>query len=54
VGAAVILGRRALVNLPTVLIALVTLALLLVPTKIPEPVLIMTAGVVELVLWGTS
>lgn len=53
-GAAVILGRRALVDLPTVLIALVTLALLLVPRKIPEPVLIIAAGVVGLVLRGTS
>jgi len=49
-GAAVILGRRALMDGPTVLIALVTLALLLVPKKIPEPVLILAAGVVGLVL----
>jgi chromate transporter len=51
-GAAVILGRRALVDLPTILIALVTLALLLIPRKIPEPVLIVAAGVVGLVLRG--
>jgi len=49
-GAAVILGRRALMDGPTILIALVTLGLLLVPRKIPEPVLILTAGVVGLVL----
>jgi len=52
-GAAVILGRRALVDLSTILIALVTLALL-VPRRIPEPVLIIAAGVVGLVLRGTS
>jgi len=52
-GAAVILGRRALVDGPTILIALVTLALLLVPKKIPEPVLILAAGIVGLVLKGT-
>jgi chromate transporter len=52
-GAAVILGRRALVDVSTILIALVTLALL-VPRKIPEPVLIIAAGVVGLVLRGTS
>jgi len=52
-GAAVILGRRALTDGPTILIALVTLALLLVPKKIPEPVLIVAAGIVGLVLKGT-
>ncbi len=51
-GAAVILGRRALMDGPTILIALVTLALLLLPTKIPEPVLIVAAGIVGLVLKG--
>src|SRR2546422_3616588 len=48
-GAAVILGRRALLDGPTILTALVTLALLLVPKKIPEPVLILAAGIVGLV-----
>ncbi len=51
-GAAVILGRRALLDVPTILIALVTLALLLAPRKIPEPVLILAAGVIGLVLQG--
>src|SRR2546425_3911592 len=51
--AAVILGRRSLLDLPTILIALVTLALLLVPKKIPEPVLILAAGLVGLVLKGS-
>ena len=51
-GAAVILGRRSLVDLPTIVIALVTLALLLAPRKIPEPVLIVAAGLVGLVLKG--
>jgi chromate transporter len=49
-GAAVILGRRSLLDLPTVLIALATLALLLAPRKIPEPVLIVAAGLVGLAL----
>ena len=51
-GAAVILGRRALMDVPTILIALVTLALLLAPKKIPEPVLIIAAGLIGLVLRG--
>ena len=53
-GAAVILGRRSLLDMPTILIALVTLTLLLVPKKIPEPVLIVAAGLVGLVLQGRS
>jgi chromate transporter len=53
-GAAVILGRRSLVDLPTALIALATLALLLAPRKIPEPVLIVVAGFVGLVLRGAG
>jgi chromate transporter len=53
-GAAVILGRRSLLDLPTILIALVTLALLLAPRKIPEPVLIVAAGLVGLVLKGAA
>jgi len=51
-GAAVILGRRSLVDIPTILIGLATLAFLLVPRKIPEPVLILAAGLVGLLLKG--
>lgn len=53
-GAAVILGRRSLLDLPTILIALVTLALLLASRKIPEPLLIVAAGLVALVLKGAT
>src|SRR5215831_15496955 len=49
-GAAVILSRRALVDVPTVLIALVTLAALLWLKKVPEPLLIVLAGVAGIVL----
>jgi len=49
----VILGRRGLMDVPTILIALATLALLLVPKKIPEPVLILAAGLLGLVLKGS-
>jgi len=51
-GAAVILGRRSLMDIPTILIGLATLAFLLVPKKIPEPVLILAAGLVGLLLKG--
>ena len=49
-GAAYILARRSLIDLPTVLIAGVTFALLTRTKRIPEPLLIMTAGVVGMLL----
>ncbi len=53
-GAPVILGRRSLVHLSTILIAAVTLALLLAPRTIPEPVRIVAAGLVGLELTGVA
>jgi chromate transporter len=53
-GAAFVLGRRALIDVPTVLIALGTLALLVKVKKIPEPLLIVGAGAVGLALSGMS
>src|SRR5712664_744642 len=49
-GAAVILSKRALMDLPTVLIALISLAVLLGFKKTPEPILIVGAGVAGVVL----
>lgn len=51
-GAAFVLGRRALFDVPTVLIAIVTVALLLKFKKIQEPLLIAAAGVVGMLLKG--
>lgn len=42
-GAVVVLGRRALIDLPTLLICIVTLALTL-RAKVPEPLVILAAG----------
>ncbi len=53
-GAAVILGRRALVDFPSVLIALAALGLLITPRRLPEPVLILAAGVAGLLLHGAA
>jgi chromate transporter len=53
-GAAVILGRHALVDVPTVLIAVITLAVLLRFRKVPEPLLIVAAGVIGVCLRGNS
>lgn len=44
-GAAFVLGRRALIDIPTVLIAFVTLALLIKVKKLNEPMLIVGAGI---------
>jgi chromate transporter len=49
-GAAFILGRRALVDVMTVGIAFATLAALFAVKKLPEPVLIVVAGIVGLAL----
>jgi len=49
-GAAVILSRRALIDVPTILIGVVTLAALLVLKKVPEPVLILVAGAIGVLL----
>ncbi len=50
-GAAFILGRRALIDLPTVLIALATFVLLRSGKRIPEPLLILGAGITGLLLF---
>jgi len=51
-GAAFILGRRSLIDLPTVSIAVITFALLsFKKIKIPEPLLILAAGVAGLLLF---
>ena len=52
-GAVFVLARRAVHDLPTAVIALGTL-LLLIKWKIPEPLLIVAAGVVGLVLYPHS
>jgi chromate transporter len=48
-----VLGRRAIVDGPTVAISLVSLALLVFARKLPEPVLILAAGATGLLLRGT-
>ncbi len=53
-GAAVILSRRALMDVPTVLMALISFAVLLGFKKVPEPLLILAAGVAGVVLHHRS
>jgi chromate transporter len=49
-GAAVILGKRSLVDIPTLMIGLITFVVLVKLRKVPEPVLILIAGVIGLLL----
>lgn len=49
-GAAVILTRRAVVDVPTILIALVAFGVLLASKKVPEPSVIAAAGIVGVAL----
>lgn len=51
-GAAYILARRSLIDLVTVLIALVTFAVLSYTKKIPEPPLILAAGALGIIVHG--
>ncbi|HET9552670.1 MAG TPA: chromate transporter [Anaeromyxobacteraceae bacterium] len=53
-GAAFVLGRRAIVDLPTAAIALVTLLVLTRVKKAPEPLVILAAGVVGIALRGVG
>ena len=49
-GAVFVLGRRSIVDLPTVLIALAALAVLLKAKKVPEPLVILSAGMIGALL----
>jgi chromate transporter len=49
-GAAIVLGRRAIIDLPTALIALATLGTLVYVKRIPEPLVIVAAGILGLLI----
>jgi chromate transporter len=51
-GAAIVLGRRAVIDVPTGAIFLVALVLLIAVKKLPEPILIVAAGITGLALKG--
>jgi len=55
-GAVIVLGKRSIVDVPTILLALVTVALLWKFKKLPEPVIVAAAAVVGLLIYkgGTS
>jgi len=49
-GAVIILGRRSIIDVPTGLIALVSFGLLW-RFKVPEPLIVLGAGIVGLIVW---
>jgi chromate transporter len=53
-GAAFVLGRRAIVDVPTLLILLGTLAVLARTKRIPEPVLMLAAGAIGIVIQSAA
>jgi chromate transporter len=53
-GAAYILARRSLFDVPTIVIALAALGILLRVKKVPEPVVILAAGVAGVILHGMA
>src|SRR5256885_2418516 len=50
-GAVVVLGKRSIVDLPTVLMMLITIALIWKVKKLPEPVIVALAAVAGLVIY---
>ena len=53
-GAAVVLGRRAIVDLPTAAIALAVLGVLVYAKRLPEPLVILADGAVGFLLKGAA
>ncbi len=51
-GATVVLGKYAIVDIATALIAIATLGTLIATKKLPEPIMILIAGAVGLLLKG--
>jgi chromate transporter len=49
-GAAYVLGKRALIDIPTVVIGLTTLAVLIKVRKVPEPLVILVAGIAGILI----
>jgi chromate transporter len=49
-GAVFVLGKRAIIDPPTVLIAIGTLGVILSTRKVPEPIVILVAGVIGIIL----
>jgi chromate transporter len=49
-GAAFVLGRRAIIDIPTAIIGIVALSILIKTKKVPEPILILAAAAVGLAL----
>jgi chromate transporter len=53
-GATIVLGRKSLIDLPTVAIACIALVALTLTKKVPEPVLILVAGVAGVAIRGAG
>ena len=51
-GAAIVLARRAIVDVPAIIVAIATLAVITWMKKLPEPLVIVIAGGVGLMLWS--
>lgn len=50
-GAVIVLGRRSIIDLPTLALALATVVLLLKLKKLPEPLIVAGAAVIGLLLF---
>jgi chromate transporter len=50
-GSVVVLGRRSVVDIPTLLLAVATLGLLWKTKKVPEPLIVLGAAIIGLVIY---
>jgi chromate transporter len=50
-GAVVVLGRQSLIDLPTILLAVATAGVLWTSKRVPEPVIVLAAAVIGLLLY---
>lgn len=53
-GAVIVLGRRSIVDIPTILLALITIGLLWKAKKIPEPLIVVGAAMIGFIMKGVS
>ncbi len=53
-GAMIVLGKRSITDLPTVLLAVVTVVLIWKFKKLPEPVIVLAAALVGLLVYPAA
>ncbi|GAA3324922.1 hypothetical protein GCM10020331_054710 [Ectobacillus funiculus] len=50
-GAVIVLGKRSIIDIPTALLALITLGILWKSKKVSEPIIILVAAIIGLIVY---